>query len=958
MPRPILLVLPVLIGLSWAQADVPSHFLRVERRANTFTVSEQGEAVLAIDHTGNITIVWTSRRQDDGAAGIYAQRFSPVGVPLGPETRLNATQEGAQTRPAAAYDNQGRLWCVWESYGQDGDAGGIILRGFNPDLTPSTAEMIVNEVKRGHQGDPAIDVDSIGRAIVAWSGPIAGGRGRRVFVRRYDQEHGLEQALVSLPPEHAAGLLPALAADDEGGFWLAWARNGPADGLQGIAACHFTRNGVADVPMVGVTHERGIEPAIAALSDGSLVIAWHQMLLTARPDACDYAIFTSRIDRRGRIVAPPRALENMPPGGTSGVAVTSDSHGGYIVAWNSRDAASGCDDLYARTFTIDGQPSGREFCVTAQREQDQRLTAASGARRIAVTPAGRIAAAWTGFADSGDKLSANLTLLSQPSNAERMAALVGDAVCWWRGAVRTVSQQIDNWLAGDDGACTLAVATSTFDAPVPHEKPLTIPPGEGDDIEPLGGAPGGGFQGFTPQLLVPPDPELAAGPNHLVAIINGGLKFFQKDGTEDFFASMIGQNEDNFFADVGANGLIFDPEALYDPYTDRFMIMAAEQDDSPLRGYFLLGISDDSDPNGTWYKYRLDVTSLAGPNIDSGNLGVDSQAIYLTADFVGADPKYLVYVLEKAPLLDGGPLGLTNDLVIADTQSHGLPVVHDADAPATYLIEHFEESTNTEVRLHALTDPLGALQHDTFMLTVPAYGRPEDPPQKDTVSRPNTFDARFWSCTVHDDRMWAAHHINANRVLARWYRIKLNGWPASGLEPDLTGNGNIDPGSGIRTFFPAIEVDACANAVMVFSRSSPNEYISMSRAIRQTNDGQFRPAEFVQVSDGPSPSGRWGDYGGIGRDPADPTLFWMHHEYTLGGPSNWRTWIASVVGRPLGDVNGDEAFDLDDVAGFVDVLIDPDNQPNGEVCIADMNRDGSTDGEDIGPFIEAIFQLP
>ena len=123
----------------------------------------------------------------------------------------------------------------------------------------------------------------------------------------------------------------------------------------------------------------------------------------------------------------------------------------------------------------------------------------------------------------------------------------------------------------------------------------------------------------------------------------------------------------------------------------------------------------------------------------------------------------------------------------------------------------------------------------------------------------------------------------------------MNGWPDGGT-PEIAQWGEIDPGDPVRTFFPSIWVDGFGNAAIVCARSSFDEYISMSRAIRLAGDpsGTFRPIEFVKQSAGPYTGSRWGDYSGVASDPARPGTFWGHHEYTPGNNS-WNTWIAEIV---------------------------------------------------------------
>ncbi|UCF50383.1 MAG: PKD domain-containing protein [Thermoplasmatales archaeon] len=415
---------------------------------------------------------------------------------------------------------------------------------------------------------------------------------------------------------------------------------------------------------------------------------------------------------------------------------------------------------------------------------------------------------------------------------------------------------------------------------------------ENDNIVPLGRSDFG-FLGIEFTGWTPPDPIIAAGPNHLAVMTNGAIGFFQKDGTKDFQDEI--EDSFGFWGNEGATGFVFDPEVIYDPHTDRFMAMACERAPNS-RSYYLLAVSDDSDPNGDWHKYRIDVTTEGGGgDIDSPNIAVDSEAVYLSADFFTGGQKYLVYILEKEPLLSG-TIGVTKSMLITGSQSFGIPVTY-GNPPAMYMIEHFEDPSNTIVRLHAITDPLGTPDRETYDLTVPAYSPPEDPPQKGTGVRPETFDSRFWSCVWRDGSLWATHHQGTSRVMARWYEIKTNDWPTSGT-PELYQSGDIDPGEEIRTFFTSIAPDGYGNAAMCFARSSPDEYISMARCLRLADDplGTMGPVVIVKESDGPYSSYRWGDYSGVSCDPSDNLTFWMMHEWTPGD-GTWNTWISNCSGE-------------------------------------------------------------
>jgi hypothetical protein len=492
---------------------------------------------------------------------------------------------------------------------------------------------------------------------------------------------------------------------------------------------------------------------------------------------------------------------------------------------------------------------------------DQRLAVGGGAKRIAVAPGGELAVAWNGDSGLGDTNGANLTLLVS-ANLEPQESLVDADVARFQA---------------EDGAS-------------PHEPPVRST-GEmrredfpESTMKSLGG-PDYGFLGITQTSLTPPDPHIAVSSTHVVEIVNPAIAYFLRNGT--FQAQFAIDGGGGFWATVGANGFIFDPEVIFDPLSRRFFAMANER--AGASAFFLLAVSDDEDPNGTWFKYRFNVTAAAGDtDIDSPNLGVDGQAVYLTADFFGPD-KYLMFMVEKAPLLTGG-VPITRSLLNTGSQSWGIPVMYTA-APAYYMIEAFETATASSVRLHAITNPLGTPTKVTFDLPVPTYSSPEDPPQLGTSTRPETFEARFWSCVFRNGRLYATHHQGSTRVLQRWYEINMANWPVSGT-PTLLQSGNVDPGAGIRTFFGSIGVDALANVALTFARSSTSEFISMSRTFRQASDplGTTTPAVVIKPSTSPDSSGRWGDYSATVNDPDFARVFWGTHEINTGA---WATWVGA-----------------------------------------------------------------
>lgn len=139
--------------------------------------------------------------------------------------------------------------------------------------------------------------------------------------------------------------------------------------------------------------------------------------------------------------------------------------------------------------------------------------------------------------------------------------------------------------------------------PLPYAEPNTLPFGGLLD-EPRGNElsrfPAIGFTGMRP-----PDPYLAVGQNHIVAVVNSSLAYYSKTGTplfeqdfDTFFASLYSQSQDKF---------IFDPKVIYDRHADRFVVLAIDQSNAQQRSRILVGVSDDGNPTGNWFLYAIDV---------------------------------------------------------------------------------------------------------------------------------------------------------------------------------------------------------------------------------------------------------------------------------------------------------------------------------------------------------------
>ena len=858
-------------------------------RVNTFTPSTQANSSLAIAGDDSIAVVWDSRRQQQGTYGIYMQRFDRDGLRIGPEQQVNLFETGMQRRPAVATDDSGNTWVAWESFGQDGSMNGIIARRFEAATGIGSDEYLVNEATEGHQADVVIVAHDDGQATFLWTTPIPNSSQRRIVSRTLSidgQPTGPETSLwVSKNGQQVGQQLPAVSEEKHGRFVVVWqeidAQNRPA----GLMAMVRQRNQILAGPFP-ISPQDGnvhLEPSVALGAD-SFSVAW---MTTA---ASDFVVNHRRIGVDGSPIAPMTTLTKDGARIVNGCAVAIDDQGRAVVAWNQTDDSERSVRVVGREIDPFGIPVGSQFAVNRSELGQQRLTVASGKQRLSLT--GRHLLCVSEGSSEDDAFGVNLTALNRPKFRPLVLSQPPTS-----SPVRVESEQTAR----------------------PHEPPTfnrkDVRLGRyGNDQAPQPRGADFGFVGIVSSGWTPPDPILAVGPNQIVSMTNGAIAFFDKDGTKTFEDEI--ENTFGFWGDLNPGNFVFDPEVHFDSHSQRFFAMACERTDG--KSFFLLAVSDDDNPNGDWFKYRFDVTSISDTDIDSPNMAIDDQAVYLTADFFGPD-KFLVFILDKSDLLVGNPPS-TRDLLITGQQSFGVPLVHDENTNGIVMVHAAEFVNSTNLELWAVKDPLGTPSFQVTNVSVPEYGHPRDPVSMGTTARPELFEARFWSCVQRNGSLWAVHHQSidfSSPSTARWYEIALNGWPNGSGTPTLKQTGEISHDDGGSVFFPSIWVDELGNAAITFAKSSFTEFISMNRTLRERGMplNQFRPQQVVRESTAAYSGSRWGDYSGTYSDPANRRTFWGVHEYTTGG-NVWNTWIGQYVVDPSNDEVAADSFDV--VTGFLD----------------------------------------
>jgi len=449
----------------------------------------------------------------------------------------------------------------------------------------------------------------------------------------------------------------------------------------------------------------------------------------------------------------------------------------------------------------------------------------------------------------------------------------------------------------------------------------------------------------TGYYQIPPDPIGAAGPDHLVSVVNSTIEWFTKAGVTENSQSL-----QSFFSPVSPLTLTFDPKVIYDQYTDRFVVVTLEQVEAgtnPNPGNIsriLLAVSDDSDPNGTWYFHAINaktVISSVERWADYPGFAVDEEAIYVTTNmfaFAGASTTtsaVRLWIINKGlgsgGFYDGGTASVNvyNPYAGGGTATTTQPThIFGSNFPSsvgTFLVSYsgLTSGGNEFVQVVRVDNPLGSPTFSPQYVNIgniegPSFPALPDAPQSGTAIGIEVNDRRALHAVWRDTMLYLVAEIlpnsgpDASQTTAHWWKLNTSNLNSISLN-DQGNVGGEDIATGTYTFFPSIAVDSTGNMAIGFSASASTIYPGAYYTGRLSTDppGTVQGSEVVRagldyyIRTFGTPGfdrNRWGDYSGISVDPADGLTFWVYNEYALtrgtafgGEDGRWGTAFGSFA---------------------------------------------------------------
>lgn len=282
-----------------------------------------------------------------------------------------------------------------------------------------------------------------------------------------------------------------------------------------------------------------------------------------------------------------------------------------------------------------------------------------------------------------------------------------------------------------------------------------------------------------------------------------------------------------------------DPQIIYDHYAGRWVMVFMQVDDVAQQAADLIAYSDDSDPFGTWYMYRLPST-LWG---DFPQIGFDDEAIYISTNnfsFAGVGQYPKIRIISKAELYasNAGALSYKDiwNISIPNSGSGAWslrPSFQYSPAGGHYMI-YVNSNGGNFYSVYKISNVLTTPTLTGVNISVPFFG-PTPLANQLGGGSPllESGGSKVRNAPIfREGYLYTAHSIR-NSVYPNYSSIKY-------AKIDVASNSVVESAelgaNNYFYFYPALAVDKDGNVVITCSRSGDNEYVGAYYTSRRATD--------------------------------------------------------------------------------------------------------------------------
>jgi hypothetical protein len=457
----------------------------------------------------------------------------------------------------------------------------------------------------------------------------------------------------------------------------------------------------------------------------------------------------------------------------------------------------------------------------------------------------------------------------------------------------------------------------------------------------------------TTTVTIPPDTMGAVGVDKVFTQTNSNFRIHDKTTG----APLSTVNSDTFWAPAGGTG-VFDPRVLYDPYNNRW-IVAITSNPQTANASIEVGISDTSDPQGTYHLYRFivgcaagGISPITGAACNAGGEWADFPMIGFSKGWVGITwnqftTSTTAFIAGRGifidyPNLRNGPASPTAFTVSGFNFCTHPATTLDPNVVNLSLVAHISSggATYQLVTLSGLPPSLGGTAPSiaaTGALTRPGGGWTQPGgdilPQTCTgvpaVTCPTTLrginanDAFVRSNVIYrNGNLYYPQTVSlpaGTAAAAATSRTAVQWTEINAITGAFVDGGRVDDPTATKTnggkhyAFGGIAVNKNGDILLGYSQFASNQFASAGYSFRLGGDpaGTMRdPVIFKAGEDYYSKAfggtqNRWGDYSHAAVDPVNDRDLWTIQEYagtrtppdanTTSNNSQWGTWWAKVT---------------------------------------------------------------
>ena len=328
--------------------------------------------------------------------GISAEIFDDAGKPAGTVQKIPGAANGF-----AAGLSDGGFVITWDA--SDDSLNGVFVQRFTAQGQPIGGAIAVNQVTSGSQQPYSAIGFADGGFAVSWTSSNTNTVAVRLFSANATAQ-GDEIVLATSPT--FGKYSPRLAAWDDGRFVATWAGSFDSQGGDTVYAQVLNRDGTRVGPEIRIANfphdgHGNSYNAVAALDNGNFVMTWTRRDYAPNGGALDQ-VWAQVFNHSGQSIGSAFQV-NAPSIYRSYLGQVSALGDGFIVVWQDDNPAFGPNfsdrgDVHARIYDASGNAIGAEFIVneTLERGQSQPLVTQFGTDDFAI--------AWSQTIATGDSV--------------------------------------------------------------------------------------------------------------------------------------------------------------------------------------------------------------------------------------------------------------------------------------------------------------------------------------------------------------------------------------------------------------------------------------------------------------------------------------------------------------------------------------------------------------------------